>query len=81
MTKFRVFVVSFIIVFANVACGRDSETPKGADADRWPARSSTFTSVEAHYGPLIIQDGEFEAEAEVKPWSSWWYPVRDSYLF
>lgn len=33
------------------------------------------------YGNPIVQDGEFYAESKVKPWSSWWFPSNDSYLF
>jgi len=33
------------------------------------------------YGPLFATEGEWTRESVIKPWSSWWYPLRDSVLF
>ncbi|TKC98116.1 hypothetical protein [Polyangium fumosum] len=30
---------------------------------------------------LVISEGEFSAEATSKPWSSWWFPTVDDFLF
>lgn len=46
-----------------------------------PERADLFTSVTREYGPLVIETGEFTAVSTDKPWSSWWYPARDTYLF
>ena len=50
-------------------------------AFNFPARDSAFLEVTRDYGPLRVQEGEFEVVSERKPWSSWWYPVRNAYLF
>jgi hypothetical protein len=33
------------------------------------------------YGPLYVDTGRFVAEAEIKPWSSWWFPISEDTLF
>jgi len=30
---------------------------------------------------LVVSEGEFTAEATTKPWSSWWFPSWDDFLF
>lgn len=40
-----------------------------------------FDQVTRERGALIVTEGDFEAESAAKPWSSWWYPLRDTYLF
>ncbi|MDI1476495.1 hypothetical protein [Polyangium sp. y55x31] len=30
---------------------------------------------------LLLPEGEFSAEATIKPWSSWWFPTVDDFLF
>lgn len=56
---------------AYFAPGQRPQRPTGGD----------FTSVIDTYGPLVVRVGEFDAESTKKPWSSWWYPTRDSTLF
>ena len=48
-----------------------------APSTRTPAEL-TATQV---YGPLKVQSGEFDAQAAVTPWSSWWYPLNEKRLF
>jgi hypothetical protein len=40
-----------------------------------------FTAVTQKLGDLHVSLGEVEAESPVKPWSSWWYPLFEDYLF
>ncbi|MDC3958675.1 hypothetical protein [Polyangium jinanense] len=30
---------------------------------------------------LVVSEGEFSAEATTKPWSSWWFPTAEDFLF
>jgi len=46
-----------------------------------PSRDGNFLEVTALYGKLLVREGDFVAEAEVKPWSAWWLPIKDKYLF
>ncbi|OFZ03389.1 MAG: hypothetical protein A2070_06965 [Bdellovibrionales bacterium GWC1_52_8] len=75
-------ILLFVPLFAvsSSGCGPEIQTA-APGTDRWPVRSSKFTPVDEYYGKLLVQDGEFEAESATKPWSSWWYPVRENYLF
>lgn len=60
------------------ACGSD-RLPAGPHAV--PTREGEFARATEAFGPLFVDEGEFDAEAGVRPWSSWWYPLRDTYLF
>lgn len=46
-----------------------------------PDRDPLFTAVTDSYGLLQVTEGEFEAIAPVKPWSAYWLPVHNHYLF
>jgi hypothetical protein len=51
-----------------------AEAPIASDVD-------VFHKVTATYGPLQVQAGKFSGASTIKPWSSWWYPLSDDYLF
>lgn len=46
-----------------------------------PRRQPNFQSVTAIYGPTIVREGIFEMESKTIPWSSSYFPARDTYLF
>ncbi len=33
------------------------------------------------FGPLSVTEGEFTATSQITPWSSWWFPTKDKYMF
>lgn len=70
------------------ACGRELPPPLGGSEgvsrpDLWsgPVREAEWASVTSRYGPLRVVEGDFQAESSVKPWSSWWFPSGEKYLF
>jgi hypothetical protein len=73
------------------ACGRPEEsgpTPDDAGGLRHDERGDYFEIPESdlpaiyrEYGPLYLTEGEWSREAAIKPWSAWWYPLRDRGLF
>jgi hypothetical protein len=40
-----------------------------------------FTGVVLKYGKAEVELGDFNVDADQKPWSSWWYPRFDKLLF
>ena len=40
-----------------------------------------YQQVTKEFGPLFVQEGEFKGKSKIIPWSSWWYPAKDKYLF
>ncbi len=44
-------------------------------------RDDSQFAVTDTYGELIVTEGKFKYSAKVKPWSSWWYPLRNKELF
>lgn len=40
-----------------------------------------FTAVTERYGSLVVKAGRYSAESSIKPWSSWWFPLSEDYLF
>ncbi len=37
--------------------------------------------VTKEYGSLSVNEGEFTGTSQITPWSSWWFPTKDKYLF
>lgn len=44
-------------------------------------RNSDEDAVTAEYGVLKVKEGDYTFQSEVTPWSSWWFPMRDRFLF
>ena len=42
---------------------------------------SGHEAVTEKYGKLIVEEGDFTAEADFKPWSSWWFPKFEKTMF
>jgi len=42
---------------------------------------SEHEGVTEKYGKLIVTEGDFTAESDTKPWSSWWFPRFEKTLF
>lgn len=40
-----------------------------------------FKEVTSEYGALSVQEGSFIQESKIIPWSSWWFPTKDKYMF
>lgn len=59
------------------ACGKP-----GVDVDNIsdPNRHGGVVATQV-YGPAIIKEGQFMAEEKSSPWSSWWFPNNDDFLF
>src|SRR5438105_3946571 len=75
------WMIFFIAVSMSslLACGHPNST--SVDDMAAPHRITQSTDVTDAYGSLSVREGEFEAESAHKPWSSWWYPIKDKYLF
>ncbi|OFZ19692.1 MAG: hypothetical protein A2X94_16690 [Bdellovibrionales bacterium GWB1_55_8] len=65
-------------------CGQPEREPAaGGSSERLivPPRDAGFEKASEVYGELFIRNGEYSAEARARPWSSWWFPTRETYLF
>jgi len=40
-----------------------------------------YQQVTKEFGPLSVQEGEFSSKSKIIPWSSWWFPSKDKFLF
>ncbi len=70
-----------VAVLACIGCGQGEEQAPGAvDHLVVPERAGHLLQATQHYGPLTVQEGEYYAEADTKPWSSYWYPRADPIL-
>jgi hypothetical protein len=69
------------VVGAATGCGKGEEAPRSESGGLViPERAGIFTEATQHYGPLTVSEGEFMAQADQRPWSSYWYPVNDDIL-
>jgi len=80
--------LGFFISCVSVAgCGDDAFSEVAEDsadlelqADATDAETADLVATDV-YGPLYVEIGRFVAEAKVKPWSSWWFPISEDTLF
>src|SRR4051794_30854298 len=68
-----------VLLLATSGCGKNGEKAK-VDAIAEPQRADRYTSATRTYGPLAVTEGDFDAQAATKAWSSYWYPVGDDIL-
>ncbi len=64
------------------ACGKDDGS--SVSYSRFEENNQRTTDDDAvtnEYGALKVREGEYTFESEVTPWSSWWFPMRDRFLF
>src|SRR5688572_23402479 len=83
-TKFFRDWLLFIPLLALAACAKtptERPLPTTGETLQVPARAEEFTRVTRELGPLFVSEGEWQHDAKVKPWSSWWYPVYHDVLF
>lgn len=57
------------------------DNPKQVHGKSTVMRPPGLESATRDYGPLKIREGEWSAESVTQPWSSWWYPTRETSLF
>jgi hypothetical protein len=60
---------------------RATSTPPATDANGVQAPAKLYKTATEVYGPLSVQEGTVSAEASITPWSSYWFPFRDDFLF
>ncbi|MCM2276647.1 MAG: hypothetical protein NDJ89_01055 [Oligoflexia bacterium] len=65
------------------ACGEGTRDPAGAlePAFQKPRRDGAFVRATDVYGRLLVRPGEESAESAHRPWSAWWYPAKETFLF
>jgi hypothetical protein len=74
--------VSTLILAASLsACGGGSSASPAAVGVSSPDRGAKANEVTDAFGPLIVREGQFDAQADHKPWSGSWLPIKSDYLF
>jgi hypothetical protein len=63
------------------ACGGGGAGGAQVDGYNFPVRDSKFNGVTAYYGPLLVREGELSGGTTVMPWTGYWLPDWDTYLF
>ncbi len=89
-TKLRIaalcLTLSALAAGGLAGCGKErivyvEHAADGTTQLRYPQRKAIFTQVTDEYGPLVVSPGKFYAASKSQPWSGWWYPKRERYLF
>jgi hypothetical protein len=84
-----VWKLSMVLVSAALlaGCGEKEKivyvelAPDGTSVLRYPPRKAHLTEVTEKFGALMIRPGKFSATSRYQPWSGWWHPKRDRFLF
>jgi hypothetical protein len=75
-----------VLWMVGVAClsagcgGKPEEARAHSDNLVVPERAGLFTEATEYYGALVVRSGEYYARAGVRPWSGYWYPLKDDLL-
>ncbi|MGZ3697074.1 MAG: hypothetical protein ACXWPM_08060 [Bdellovibrionota bacterium] len=80
-------ILSTMTLFLAAACSPALKAPKHTGG--LPAAQRTgggvWTAATDKYGPLVIPSAQFtdgfDYQASFKPWSAYWFPINDTYLF
>lgn len=70
-----------VLAWALSGCGRAPVSVSGPGAIEIPDRAPGLTRATEVLGPLVVRSGKFAARSSHLPWSAWWYPAKDPYLF
>ncbi len=73
------FFVS-ILALSSSGCIAEVEDAPFTDEETYVAELGLEAAADEEE-PLKVEEGYFSAEASIKPWSSWWFPIWDDYLF
>ncbi len=44
-------------------------------------RDERFRQVTIEYGDLTVKEGITKGESDIVPWSSWWFPIKEQFMF
>lgn len=71
--------MTFLALMSVAGCDSNKEIIVYKDSISTPAEIKTLDNNE--FGPLTVKQGEFTGSTKIIPWSSWWFPTKDKYLF
>ncbi len=85
ISRLSTSLVIFCVAASLVGCGNagDSLTSENASTDERIADTSQFVVGNAppYASSLTVIEGEFTAQSKTIPWSSWWFPTWDDFLY
>lgn len=62
-------------------CAQEQETGSVQEKETGPIQGTIYKTATELYGPLHVQEGTFTEKATIKPWSSYWFPSSDDFLW
>jgi hypothetical protein len=77
------YLSMLIVLIAVASCGSKTASEKIVYKDVVTDSSALnkSTPVTTELGGLTVQAGESIGQTKIIPWSSWWFPTKDKYLF
>lgn len=72
-----------LVMLIMASCGKDSTAQQNSNSisGQSSARQADTNAITNEFGALVVQEGSHTYEAGNKPWSSWWFPARERFLF
>jgi hypothetical protein len=71
---------TFAVLIGLVACGGGGGD-QPVSGENFPVRDNKYNMATAYYGPLVVREGEIFAQASTLPWTGYWLPSNNTYMF
>ena len=75
------YLIILVILMLSIACSDKDGKTVYVDSMSATTTPEKYSNVTAEFGALSFQEGEFTGKTKITPWSSWWFPSKDRYLF
>jgi len=75
------FFLLFLILQLSYSCQNTDEVIVYRESSSSLNTPEQFRQVTNSFGELKVSEGDFTGTSKITPWSSWWFPTKDKYLF
>lgn len=75
------YLLLLLTLFSGVACQEKDKKVLYRDVSSTSITPTESARVTQDFGALKVSEGDFTGTTKIIPWSSWWFPTKDSFLF
>jgi hypothetical protein len=75
------YLLLMLTVLSGVACQETDKKVVYRGVNATNVTPTEYARVTQDFGALKVREGEFTGTTKIVPWSSWWFPTKDNFLF